>query len=106
MREAVKARGMENLVADSGEAAIGQLERQIQGEDSIDTFDPLMHMHWAILANLPPRIFFMDGCPLCNADRLHKEECPGPPCQITDFEWMVDRSADDALDKWKELTRQ
>jgi|SRR5882757_8318311 len=106
MREAVKLRGMESLVPDTGEKVVSQLQRQMEGEDSIDTFDPLMGMHWAILGNIPAYYSIAEGCPLCNVNKDHKDRCIGPPdCNIVDFEWMIDRSADDALAHWQELTK-
>src|SRR6266496_1701736 len=93
MRESVKSHGMESLVSDSGIEVLEKIKQQFQGVDSISTYDPLMDMHWAILGNLPPYLSFKEGCPLCNANKDHAESCTGPPCKITDFEWMIDRSA-------------
>jgi hypothetical protein len=130
MRAAVDARGMTPLLADSGEEMATRLERQISdGETTIDNFDPLMDMHWAILNNTDPRVLLMPGdvCPLCHANEMHKQVCehligcmdeshghhvpwqpphgpfPDNHEHETYFEWMIDRAADDALARWNEM---
>jgi hypothetical protein len=134
MREAVATRGMTALVSEGGEAVTQKMVREINGEDSVDTFDPLMHMHWAILNNLQPGLILWlqpnnpsgTECPLCYSNMMHKEVCDHQPgCQDSThghltpwekpkewyfehshegfFEWMIERSADDALDHWMHL---
>lgn len=52
MREEVAKRGLSAYVPDDGHETAYRLERALkQDEDTIDNFDPLMYMHWAIAGN-------------------------------------------------------
>jgi len=74
----------------------------------VDNFDPLMGAHWAIIGNLStnnPGVLFMDGCPLCYANRAHLEGCSDPTCtdRATYYDSWIERAADDQVDAWKSI---
>lgn len=74
LRGAIRDRGLESLVATSGQQAAAQTVAQLEGDKSAKTFDPLMAAHWAIvnramgmvgLAIMAPNDDGTDRCPLC-----------------------------------------
>ena len=87
-----------------------------EGETTIDSFDPLMHAHNAIMANTlslvgPAVLVVGDGpdeghhCPLCFLNESHAATCEGPPCILgpTAFDEWIDKAADEARDKWQAM---
>ena len=106
LRDAIKARGLYALVAESGQQAESNMASELSTGPTIDNFDPLMNAHWAIvnnLADIEPQILFMDGCPICFANRIHAERCVVPDCTsgTTHFDSWIDRAADDQVAAWK-----
>lgn len=111
MRAAVDERGMAALVPEGGARAAEEvLARLLEGEESLDVFDPLMWMHMAIwsramsvLAGVgsDPMLLMVDwstvpevasddafteaaACPLCVLDLLaweHDARCTDEACQ-------------------------
>lgn len=102
LRVEVERQGLAGFVPDSGEKAAHVMKRQIAGEESVDTFDPLMGAHWAInsfIANqLGPGGFVTliayDGCPVCKADSVHDEACEEPGCTYTIAQFFVNAVSD------------
>jgi len=112
LRKAIEERGLASLVPDSGEKAASNMARELEGERSIDTFDPLMNAHWAIVNNLmaiasnPIAVMQHDGCPLCLANETHEAQCTDPDCEgprDTMFDSWIDKAADEQVEVWKEL---
>jgi len=48
LTEALLARGLAGLISESGEDAATKQRRQLEGEDSIDSYEPLLEAHAAI----------------------------------------------------------
>jgi hypothetical protein len=73
MRQAVTDRGLEHLVAKSGEAAFENVKRELAGQADKSNFDPLMASQWAIfnafLRDAGVAGIAFDGCPLCEVDK-------------------------------------
>lgn len=121
LREKVDKRGLTPLVADDGREAAHRFQRELSGERSVDTFDPLMGAHNVIASNAmqfaadagvdPRQMFDAEApddvqCPVCFLNgiaRRHDEECEDPNCDGfgKTFEWMLDRAADDMVEEWK-----
>ena len=106
LRDAIKARGLYALVAESGQQAADNIVSELAHGPTIDNFDPLMSAMWAIVSNLSvnnPSVLFMDDCPLCFANREHAERCQDPDCLegATYYDRWIDRAADDQVDAWK-----
>jgi hypothetical protein len=105
-----------------------KLRRQLEGEDTIDSFEPLLMAHNAIAGNAMTTIERAGGnplyllsvgpedpveghpgrtwprCPLCYLGLAHELNCGGCDLPQKDgYAWMIDKAADDALDKWESL---
>lgn len=132
LREAIETRGLTALIAESGEEAATKTMRQLEGEDSIDSYEPLLAACAAISGNTMDYITRAGGnplyllanrpedpvegyvgfeghtwprCPLCYINLVHEVACDGK-CDLSrtaGFDWMIERAADDALEHWKEL---
>jgi hypothetical protein len=117
LRAAIDARGLTPLVSDGGRSVIEKTVDQLRtGAQTLDNFDPLMSAHWAIVMNVsrllddvgynplvlmaaPPDAPDHAQCPLCHINKLHKETCTNPQCQLekeSGYDWMIDRAADEA----------
>ena len=126
LKDAIKARGIFDFVAGSGEEAVKQMKEQLEGKpEAIERFDPLMAAHWAIANNAidvlkrigqSPLIMMAPDpeypqleCPICCLNFLsaeHDRTCSDPNCKKTKgqtFDGWIDRAADEALEKTKEL---
>ena len=88
LRKAIEDRGMEHLVAKSGEECVQKLVDDIE-QPNKSTFDPLMGSHNMILFRalrdygLEIMMQNEDGsdrCPICFLDSKHKEKCVAPGC--------------------------
>lgn len=94
LRTAISDAGLAGLVAESGEQAASQLMRAETEEASIDNFDPLMQAHLMILDHAAKLagwgVLFMDGCPLCEMNKVHAEGCKDPACGRLDYfdDWI------------------
>ena len=104
--DAIKDRGLSALVAESGQQAASNFASELSDGPSVDNFDPLMGAHWAIIGNLStnnPGVLFMDGCPLCYANRDHAQRCKDPSCTggATYYDSWIGRAADDQVAAWK-----
>ena len=129
LTEALDAKGLTGLISESGEAAATKQRRQLEGEDSIDSYEPLLEAHAAIVGNAMDVINSAGGdplyllatgpedpieghkgqtwprCPICYVNKAHEIECKGD-CQLpleTGYDYMIDRAADDALEHWEGL---
>jgi hypothetical protein len=125
LREAIDARGMAALVAESGEQAGRNLAAELTEGSRIDNFDPLMGAHNAIVAvamdaikdpyQQNPMMIFADesehpdwACPICALYWCHEEHhrlCTQEGCDWPEsFDWesqMINGAADHMLATWK-----
>ena len=89
LRAKIRERGLYGLVATSGEQAMSQMVKSLEGAAPKSTFDPLMSLHWMIVnramsvAGLELMMVNEDGserCPLCyliaNCPCGQGEACP------------------------------
>jgi hypothetical protein len=114
-------------------AAAQQAAQAERGAADVTTFDPLMSAHWGILSNAMSAIqagggaplYLMAGdqpedpvdlpggegktwprCPLCYLGLAHELTCTDERCtlpRVDGYAWMLDRAADAALDRAREL---
>lgn len=131
LRTAIDARGLSALVAETGQDAMVKTMRQFEGEDTIDSFEPVLMAHTNIAANAMGTISRAGGnplyllatgpedpvegqpgrtwprCPICYLGLAHEISCDGNTgCKLPrkdGYAWMIDRAADDALAKWESL---
>lgn len=131
LRAAIKDKGLETLISDSGEKAARVMAEAANGREmTLDTFDPLLGAWGAINSNCFNEIQLIGGnplilmvpegqgqgepyprCPICYLNWImdkHEEVCKDPQCQkpkgeAAHFEWMIDRAANDQVDAWKAL---
>ena len=64
LRQAINKRGLSTLVSEGGEQAALKVRRQVEEGVTLDTYDPLMGAHNAILANVGDIISKAGGSPL------------------------------------------
>lgn len=95
LREAISARGLDHLVARSGEEAIQRAEQEINNTATDANYDPLMSAHWMIMGNAlqGSGLYLMTGdyCPLCEVNKYGG----------SDQEW-IDGATDAVLEYCKE----
>ena len=127
LRDAIKSRGLDALVADSGQKAASNLASELQDGSTIDNFDPLMGAHNAIVAQAMdiikerytqnPMMVFADenehpewACPICALNWCHDEHnrlCTQEGCNWPkEFDWsdeMVNGASDHMLGEWQKL---
>jgi hypothetical protein len=105
LRTAIKDRGLDGLVAKSGEEVVKRLSKELDdGESHKSTFEPLMGAHNAIVMraldivglNLMARNDDgSDRCPICYLQASHDEGCKEEGCKHSFEPWIV-YAADDA----------
>ena len=110
MRRAIDDRGLGALVPDSGELAREVVARELAGERSIDTFDPLMNAFFMIMSKtleyfgpwvLAAADEHRSGCLLCFMNEKHEHECKG--CDLPTvkaFDHWIDKAADASKAEW------
>jgi hypothetical protein len=78
LRKAVADRGMDHLVAKSGQEAAERTKSEIEDGPQPANFDPLMRLHWMIsgrvLEGFGLYLMLGDYCPMCEAGK-HCEKC-------------------------------
>lgn len=129
LREALDVRGLTGLVAENGEEAAVKTRRQLEGEDTIDSYEPLIEATMAIGSNVMDIISSAGGdslyllgrgpedpikghkgqswprCPICYINKAHEISCDGK-CKLplnAGYDYMIERAAEDALEHWQEL---
>lgn len=110
LRAAIETRGLSALVPDSGEQAMSNIARELgSGEQTLDTFDPLMNAHWAIVDRLGVifgalNVIMQDGCPICAGNAAHDAACDQPEtCRPNYYDAWIDRAADEQVKVWQFL---
>lgn len=133
LRAAIEARGLGHLVGDDGAQAGRRMVSELQEGQSAKNYDPLMASFYAIGSNAmetirrsgnDPLYLMMGGpedpvvgfpgyedrtwpkCSLCYLGLAHEMTCRDPTCdlpRVDGYAWMIDRAADDAAEKAKEL---
>lgn len=114
LRAEVKLQGLESLVPDSGEKAAAIMTRQLEGEESLDAFDPLMGAMWAVNAFIGEAmgpggmlaVFTLDGCPVCKFDEVHMATCRddrhAKPCTVS-IDWCFVNAVEDQRHAWEAM---
>lgn len=114
LRAEVERQGASSLVPETGEEAMSAFVRQLEGEDSVDAFDPLMGAMWAINHYIGEAlgpgghltVIVYDGCPVCKFNEMHKEGCVGPDCPMDKQLGVVTffpNAVSDQITHWKKL---
>ena len=127
LRHAVSLRKLDALIAESGDAAIGNLLSEMADGSTVDNFDPLMGAHNAIVAQAMtiikerytqnPLMVMADdtehpewACPICALNWCHAEHerlCTQEGCDWPKgYDWtdeMVNGASDLMLQEWKKL---
>ena len=94
LRNAIKARGLWDLVSTSGEQARERLAHP--GPETLDSFDPLIAAHNLITNNALELLGPFTGCPVCAVLDKHAAECEctdDTPCPADYGQW-IDMAAD------------
>jgi hypothetical protein len=132
LKDAIEKRGLSHLIAKSGVEAARNMAAELQGEDTLANYDPLMASHWAIVGNCMDLIGKAGGdplylmgatddpvvgygkqyedrtwphCPLCYVNLAHEVSCGGCPLdQEHGFDFWIDRAADGQVERVKRLT--
>lgn len=126
LRVAIRSRGLDALVAESGAQAARNLTSEASEGATIDNFDPLMGAHNYIMGNAMDTIsdvyrqnslmLFADenehpewACPICALNWCHAEHdrlCTQEGCNYPKaYDWSesIDKAADVMLAEWKKL---
>jgi len=108
LRKAIDERGLTSLVSPTAEVALDRMRMELEERETIkESFDPLLHAHWAIVSNCfrlielaggTPLYFLQSGpedpvdlerygeqhrgrvwsrCPLCYLNMVHEFTCEG-----------------------------
>lgn len=111
LREAIRGRGLYDMVAKSGEDVVARMTKELgDGETTKTSFDPLMGAHNAIVSNVMNVVGLAvmvqnddgsDRCPLCFIQSEHDANCKQVGCEPYD-KW-IDRAADDMRAKAVDL---
>jgi hypothetical protein len=100
LRTAVNARGLGDLVARSGEELGAKLEKELAGDNTLASFDPLMAAHNMILSNA----LNAGGLEVMAPNDDGTERCP--VCYLSVPDW-IDKAADGVKKFYdEELSRQ
>lgn len=100
LRAAIEAQGLDSMVPKSGEEACNRMVKQLQGNEVLNNYDPLMAAHNAILSNAMDTLRYIGGnpffmmaehrdhpeweCPICYLNWLseeHDRTCIEPDCK-------------------------
>jgi hypothetical protein len=95
LREAIKQRGLEHLVAQSGEAAVENIVAELQGTEKSEDYDPLMSCHWMIMGQATKML----GLEVMSPNEDGTPKCP--VCAVVEaieFDY-INGPADAALDE-------
>ncbi len=115
LRTAIAERGLDHLVAKGGAQAARNLASELRDGPAIQSFDPLMVAHNAILmhamdavglAALAPNDDGTDRCPQCFLNAEHERQCSGPPCTLplkNAFDDWTAKAADMAKTQYEDL---
>lgn len=104
LRAAIDERGLADLVSGSSAEIVLRLKN--------DGYDPLMSAHWALVTHLGAAagdggmvaVMMLDGCPLCEANRVHREACTDEACtasgrNVAYYDPWIQNAADDELQR-------
>ena len=107
LREAIRARGIYDMVAPTGEEAARRIAAAANGTATEKTFDPLMYAMMAIMGQgmrvagidiMMPKVDGGDHCPLCYL--VENCKCGKPEC---DFRTWIEKAADESLEAAREF---
>jgi hypothetical protein len=107
LREAIARHGLSALVPDSADTALASLREELAGvERTIDTYDPLMAAHFAIINNLMEEfglvVMIDEGCPLCHANEAHARQCTDVNCALVNpYDEYIELAAAGQVEVWK-----
>lgn len=87
LKQGITDAGLMRYVSNDGQQAVEKIDSQLKGDDSNDTYDPLMSANFAIWNNLL-RIFGLEAmapdapeCLLCYMDEAAKNGCGDTNCK-------------------------
>jgi hypothetical protein len=129
LRQAIEDRGLDVLVAETGDDATTKMRRQVEEGITIDTFEPLLSANLMILTNTmetlgPSGLYLMSEgpedpvegygkeyegrtwsrCPLCYLNLAHEVSCSGCDLpQENGYDFWIDKAADGQFEMWKSL---
>lgn len=113
LRAAIDAAGLGALVAENGEDATRRLAESSRNGTTIDTFEPLLGAHNAILSNalalaglqiMHPNEDGTERCPLCFLNQMHALHCKDSGCagpESNPFDEWIDNATEDMVKEWK-----
>ena len=90
LRDAIKERGLDHLVAQSGLEAVEYLKREIEGTKTLIEYDPLMSAN-GMIWNLAVHVM---GLQIIAPDEEGKPQCP--VCALQSYDY-ISAAADGAL---------
>jgi hypothetical protein len=109
LRAAIDERGLDHLISDGGPELMRRTVDQLKGDDSLNSFDPLMAAHNMILSNVinaaglvifTPNPDGSERCPLCYLNQ--NCNCPEENCADKWVDFAADgvkKYYDEARDK-------
>jgi hypothetical protein len=113
LREAIKARGLWEFVAQDGDEVVRRVIDGLTAEkDARSNFEPLMGAHNAIVSNAMSNVGIellvqnedgSDKCPICFLQNLHDTNCKDKDCPGVFFDRWIEHAADDQLDTAKKI---
>lgn len=104
---AIEARGMGHLIAKSGQEVVGRMKKEAAGDESPETFDPLMSAWFQIMTRALEvgGLYLMTGdlCPVCEAlahTRLEPDDTTGKAFKTKEEleAYWIDGPADSRLE--------
>lgn len=112
--DAIEARGLSSLVAETPEEGERKMIDQLHGEITLDNFDPMLNAMHAIVSNAieratPAGVQYLvthDCCPLCTLNIWHEghvkrcEDCAREHPDFT-FDMWIDAAADEMVGIWQ-----
>lgn len=115
LKDAIKERGLYDLVAPDGKAAMTNMASEVQSGSKVTNFDPLMAAHndiWghamdlAGLAVMSPNPDGSEKCPICYCADLHAPECKDDPCPDPRFDEWIGFAANHAKIAYEALLKE
>lgn len=99
IKQAVRDRGLGNLMSESGEQAANKWRRIVEEGITIDTYEPQVIAENRIIVyavdTFGQRALYIEGCPLCYINANNPDG--------VNYDRLVEHAAEDVLNMWKGL---